>query len=64
MCSKLAASSAHIGAGALRARGAIDDIPPSLREKVVLHVHQCFLERFRWLVGDVEVVGSKVSGYQ
>ncbi len=48
----------HIGAGALRARGVIHDIPPSLRGKWVLHVHQCFSEGFRWLVGDVEVVGS------
>ncbi len=47
MCSKLAASLAHIGAGALRARDAIHDIPPSLREKVVLHVHQRFSKRFR-----------------
>ncbi len=47
---------AHIGAGALRARDAIHDIPPSLCEKGVLHVHQCFPERFRWLVGDVEII--------
>ncbi len=57
-CSELVASLAHIGAGALRARDAIHDIPPSLRGKVVLHVPQCFPERFRWLVGDIEVVGA------
>ncbi len=49
---------APTGAGALRARDAKHDIPPSLRRKGALHVHQCFSERFRWLVGDVEVVGS------
>ncbi len=49
---------AHIGAGTLRARDAKDDIPPSLRGKGVLHVHQRFPERFRWLVGDVEIIGS------
>ncbi len=49
---------AHIGAGALRVRAAIHDIPPPLRGKGVLHVHQGFPERFRWLVGDVGVVGS------
>ncbi len=43
---------AHIGAGTLRARDAIHDIP-SQRKKGVLHVHQCFPERFRWLVGNV-----------
>ncbi len=58
MCSKLEASLAHIGAGALRARDAIHDIPPSLREKGLLHVHQRFSKRFSWLVGDVKVVGS------
>ncbi len=63
-CGELAASLAHIGAGALRARDAIHDIPPSLRGKGVLHVHQCFPERFRWLVGDVEIIGSLVPGYQ
>ncbi len=55
-CSKLAASLPHIGAGTLRVRDAIHDIPPSLREKGVLHVHQCFPERFHLLVGDGEVV--------
>ncbi len=48
----------HIGAGALRARGAIHDLLPLLRGNGVLHVHQCFSEGFRWLVGDVEVVES------
>ncbi len=62
--SKQMASLAHIGAGALRTGDAIHDIPLSLRGKGVLHVHQCFAERFRWLVDDVEVVGSKVSGYR
>ncbi len=55
---ELAASMAHIDAGKLRARDAIHDIPPPLRRKGVLHMHQCFSERFHWLVGDVEVVGS------
>ncbi len=49
---------AHIGAGTFRARGALHDIPPSLRGKGVLHEHQCFPKRFRWLVGDVEMIGS------
>ncbi len=47
---------AHIGAGTLRARDAIHAIPP--RGKGVLHVHQCFPERFRWLVGNAETIGS------
>ncbi len=38
--------------------GAIHYIPLSLRGKGVLHVHQCFSEGFRWLVGDVEIIGS------
>ncbi len=46
---------AHKGAETLRARDATHDIPPSLRGKGVLHVHKCFPEGFRWLVGDVEV---------
>ncbi len=49
---------AHMGVGALKSRGAIHDIPPSLYVKGVLHVQQGFSERFHWLVGDVEVVGS------
>ncbi len=49
---------AHIGAGILRTGNAIHDIPPSRRGKGVLHMHQCFPERFRWLVGDVEIIGS------
>ncbi len=49
---KLTASLAHIGAGGLRAKDAIHDIPPSLRGKGVLHVHQRFPERFRWRVGN------------
>ncbi len=56
--SKLTATLVHKGAGALRARDAIHNIPPSLRVKGVLHVHQCFSVRFRWHVGDAEVVGS------
>ncbi len=48
---------AHIGAGTLRARDATHDIPPSLRGKGVLQEHQCFPERFRWRVGDVEIIG-------
>ncbi len=54
--SKLTANLAHIGDGAFRARDALYDIPPSLCGKEVLHVLQFFSERFRWLVGDVEVV--------
>ncbi len=55
---KLTASLAYIGAGALSAKDAIHDIPPSLRGKGVLRVHQCFSERFRWIVSDVEIEGS------
>ncbi len=29
----------------------------------ILHVYQCFSEGSHWLVGNVEVEGSKVSGY-
>ncbi len=58
MRGSLTASLAHIGAGTLRAKNALHGIPPSLRGKGVLHVHQCFPEKFRWLVGDGEVVGS------
>ncbi len=38
-CGELTASLAHIGAGTLGARDSIQDIPPSLRGKGVLHVH-------------------------
>ncbi len=62
MRSKLTASLAHIGTGVLRARDGIHDSPSSLRGKWVLHVHECFPERFCWLVGGVEDVGSCVSG--
>ncbi len=41
-CGKLTASLAHIGAGALRARDTLHDIPPCLRLKRVVHGHQCF----------------------
>ncbi len=54
---KLTTSLAHIGAGALR-RDATHDIPPSLRGKGVLHVHQSFPGGLRWLVRDGEVVVS------
>ncbi len=54
-CGELTASLAHKGAETLKARDAVHDIPPSLRGKGVLHVHKCFPEGFRWLVGDVEV---------
>ncbi len=55
---KLTDTLAHIGIGALRARDAIHDIPPSLGGTGVLYVHQCFAERFCWLEGDGEVEGS------
>ncbi len=55
---KPTASLARIGAGALRTRDALLNILPSLRWKGVFHVHQCFPERFRFLVGDGEVVGT------
>ncbi len=53
-CGELTASLPYIGAETLKARDAIHDIPLSLRGKGVLHVHKCFPEGFRWLVGDVE----------
>ncbi len=63
MRGKLTASLAHTGVGALRARDAVHDVQPSLRWKGALHMHQCFLDKFCWLVGDGEVIRSKIFGY-
>ncbi len=58
---KPTASFAQKDSEALRARNLTHNVP---RWKRVLLVYLCSLERFRWLVGDGEVVGTSMSGDQ